>query len=88
MQAAKPGCSVFLSHYISEGRRNHYGGPHQWNLFPREGRFLIDRPGLRAIDVGERLQGIADVDWPGLARSRVVHRNDHSPRVIWLPSQS
>lgn len=61
VQAAKPGCSVFLNHYISEGRRNNYGGPHQWNLFPRDRRFLIDRPGMRAIDVGERLQGVADV---------------------------
>jgi SAM-dependent methyltransferase len=61
VQAVKPGCAVFLNHYISEGRRNDYGGPHQWNLFPRDGRFLIDRPGLRAIDVGERLKDNADV---------------------------
>jgi SAM-dependent methyltransferase len=61
VRAAKPGCCVFLNHYISEGRRNEYAGPHQWNLFPRDGRFYIDRPGIRPIDVGEELKGAAEV---------------------------
>lgn len=61
VQAAKPGCCVFLNHYIAEGRRNEYSGPHQWNLFPEHGRFYIDRPGLHPIDVGEKLEGTAYV---------------------------
>jgi SAM-dependent methyltransferase len=59
VRAAKPGCCVFLNHCISEGRRNKYDGPHQWNLFPREGRFYIDRPGIKPIDVGEEINGSA-----------------------------
>ena len=61
VRAAKPGCRVFLNHWISEGRRNKYGGPHQWNLFQRNGRFLVDRPGMRPIDVAEKLLGTAEV---------------------------
>lgn len=61
VQAVKPGCCVFMNHYISEGRRNGYGGPHQWNLFPREGHCCVDRPGLNPVDVTERLTGVADV---------------------------
>jgi SAM-dependent methyltransferase len=62
VRAVKPGCCVFLNHAISEGRRQKYTGPHQWNFFPRQSRFYIERPGMRAIDVGgETLKGIADV---------------------------
>jgi SAM-dependent methyltransferase len=61
VSAAKPGCCVFLNHYISEGRRNEYAGPHQWNLFPRDGRFCIDRPGMEPIDVAEALKEAAEV---------------------------
>jgi len=61
VRAVKPGGCVFLNHYISEGRRNEYGGPHQWNLFPRAGRFYVDRPGMNPVDICQRLSGIADV---------------------------
>lgn len=61
VQAVKPRGCVFLNHYISEGRRNGYGGPHQWNLFPRNGRFYVDRPGITPIDISKRLEDLADV---------------------------
>ena len=61
VRAVKPGCCVFLNHYISEGRRNQYAGPHQGNLFPLGGRFFVDRPGMRPVDIGEMLKGRADV---------------------------
>jgi SAM-dependent methyltransferase len=62
VRAVKPGCCVYLNHWISEGRRNKYGGPHQWNLFHRDGRFLVDRPGMEPVDVGtETVNGVADV---------------------------
>jgi SAM-dependent methyltransferase len=61
VHAVKPGGCVFLNHYISEGRRNDYGGPHQWNLFPRDEHLYVDRPGMDAVDIGQRLRGIAEV---------------------------
>ncbi|HET7892216.1 MAG TPA: methyltransferase domain-containing protein, partial [Candidatus Sulfotelmatobacter sp.] len=62
VRAVKPGCCVYLNHWISEGRRNKYSGPHQWNLFHHDGRFLVDRPGMYPVDVGaETVKGIADV---------------------------
>lgn len=61
VRAVKPGGCVFLNHYISEGRRNEYGGPHQWNLFPRDGRFYVDCPGMKAVDMTERLDKVAEV---------------------------
>ena len=61
VRATKPGCCVFLNHWISEGRRNKYGGAHQWNLFPQEGRFFVDRPGMSPVDIGEMLKGRANV---------------------------
>lgn len=61
VQMAKPGCYVLLNHVISEGRVQKYEGFHQWNLFPRRGRFYIDRPGMRAVDVGEALGAVAEV---------------------------
>jgi SAM-dependent methyltransferase len=60
--AAKPGGCVLLNHLISEGRRNRYSGPHQWNLFPRRSRFYVDRPGIRPIEVNaETFPSIAAV---------------------------
>ena len=62
VRAVKPRCFVVLVHKISEGRIEKYAGPHQWNLFPQRGRFYVDRPGIRPIDVGEKLlKGIADI---------------------------
>jgi SAM-dependent methyltransferase len=61
VQAVKPGCCVFLNHYVSEGRRNGYAGPHQWNLFPRNGRFYVDCPSIEPVDIGKRLEHVADV---------------------------
>ena len=62
VRAVKTGHYVFLNHRISEGRNEKYWGPHQWNLFPRHSRFYIERPGMRAIDVGQTLlRKIADV---------------------------
>jgi len=61
VRAVKPGGCVFLNHYISEGKRNEYGGPHQWNLFPRGDRFYVDRPGMTPLDVGHRLRDVAHV---------------------------
>lgn len=62
VEVVKPGGYVFLNHKISEGKTEGYTGPHQWNFFPQRGRFFIERPGMRAVDVGAiTLRGIADV---------------------------
>jgi SAM-dependent methyltransferase len=66
VRAVKPGCYVFLNHKMCEGRVEKYIGPHQWNFFPRRGRFYIERPGMHAVDVGATLKKIADVS---IARS-------------------
>jgi SAM-dependent methyltransferase len=61
VQAAKPGGCVFLNHIVNEGRKNRYSGPHQWNFFPRNERFYIDRPGLQPVDIGNALGESAEV---------------------------
>jgi len=62
VNVVKPGRYVFLNHKISEGRVEKYTEYHQWNFFLHRSRFYIDRPGMRAIDVGKKvLRGIADV---------------------------
>jgi SAM-dependent methyltransferase len=55
VRATKPGGFVFLNHILNEGRRNRYSGPHQWNFFPRNERFYIDRPGLQPVDMANVL---------------------------------
>jgi SAM-dependent methyltransferase len=61
VRAAKPGGYVFLNHIMNEGRRNRYSGPHQWNFFPRNERFYIDRPGLQPVDMATELRESAEV---------------------------
>lgn len=62
VRAVKPGCYVFLNHKICEGRSELYTGPHQWNFFPEDGHFFIERPGMARVDVGSIvLGGLADV---------------------------
>jgi len=61
VRVAKPGGCVFLNHIMNEGRRNRYSGPHQWNFFPRNERFYIDRPGLQPVDMASELQESAEV---------------------------
>lgn len=61
VRAAKPGGCVFLNHIMNEGRRNRYSGPHQWNFFPRDSRFYIDRPGLQPVDMARELGKEAEV---------------------------
>lgn len=61
VRAAKPGGHVFLNHIMNEGRRNRYSGPHQWNFFPRNERFYIDRPGSQPIDIGKELGDAAEM---------------------------
>jgi SAM-dependent methyltransferase len=61
VRAVKPGACVFLNHIINEGRRNRYSGPHQWNFFPRNERFYIDRPGLQPINAAKELGELAEV---------------------------
>ena len=61
VNAAKPACYVYLNHKILEGRLEEYMTNHQWDLFPRRGLFYVERPGMRAVDVGTALKGIAEV---------------------------
>jgi len=62
VQAVKPGRYVYLNHHVREGRNERYSMNHQWDMFPRRGRFYVERPGMRAVDVGETtLKGIAEV---------------------------
>jgi SAM-dependent methyltransferase len=61
VKVVRPGKYVLLDHKIREGEAEEYWEYHQWNFFPRRSRFYIERPGMRAVDVGKTLSGIADV---------------------------
>lgn len=61
VKAAKPGCYIYLHHKIREGRTERYEMNHQWDMFPHRGRFYVERPGMRRVDVGQLLSGAAEV---------------------------
>ena len=61
VRVVRPGCCVYLQHRIREGRFEKYITNHQWDLFPKRGRFYIERPGMKAVDVGQFLGSCATV---------------------------
>jgi SAM-dependent methyltransferase len=58
--AVKPSHSVYLWHVANEGRREAYGGLHQWNFDIRKGEFVVD-DGRRRQSVNEALKGKGEV---------------------------
>ncbi|MDP9175921.1 MAG: class I SAM-dependent methyltransferase [Planctomycetota bacterium] len=59
LQAAKPGCSVLLHHFVNEAQSQQYNGLHQWNFDCRDGRFIIWSP-QATIDVGKEVADLSD----------------------------
>ena len=61
VRVVRPGCCVYLDHRIREGRVEKYMTNHQWDLFPKRGRFYVERPGMKATDVGPLIGECATV---------------------------
>jgi SAM-dependent methyltransferase len=60
-RVVKIGHCVYLNHKIREGRTEKYMTNHQWDFFPKRGRFYIERPGMAAVDIGHLLGNCAQI---------------------------
>ena len=56
VQAVAPGTGVvYLLHHEREGERRKYGGLHQWNFVAHREEFLVEAPGIPAVNITQEL---------------------------------
>lgn len=61
VRIVKPGCYVYLWHWLNEGEREHYGGLHQWNFGTSGNSFIITSNTHEATDINRVLRDKATV---------------------------
>jgi SAM-dependent methyltransferase len=62
VKVIKPGCVVYLHHFVDEGKNEAYKGLHRWNFHARNGNFIVSSPGRFPVNVTQRLKGRAKVE--------------------------
>ena len=60
VEVVKPGCLVFLQHFVNEAEQEEYQGLHQWNFTAENGQFVIWNS-TRRIAVADALPLAAEI---------------------------